>query len=76
VNQRDDDDERRRRRGRRRRQVETYAFVCEWEARERDREAYPHPISQHTHDLLMDIGLLKFYQEVNPLGGTLHCYSS
>jgi hypothetical protein len=31
--------------------------------RERDREAYPRMISQHTHDLLMEIGLLKFYQE-------------
>jgi hypothetical protein len=46
-----------------------YAFVHEWEARERDREAYPHPISQHTHDLLMDIGLLKFYQEGRSIKG-------
>jgi hypothetical protein len=41
----------------------------EWEARERDREAYPHFISQHTHDLLMDIGLLKFYRKGISLRG-------
>jgi hypothetical protein len=49
--------------------VETYAFVHEWEARERDREAYPHPISQYTHDLLMDIDLLNFYQEGRSIKG-------
>jgi hypothetical protein len=46
-----------------------HILLCEWEARERDRELYPHPISQHTHDLLMDIGLLKFYQEGISLRG-------
>jgi hypothetical protein len=40
-----------------------YAFVHEWEAKESGREDYPCPISQHNHDLLMDIGLLKFYPE-------------
>jgi hypothetical protein len=25
--------------------VQTYTFVCEWEARERERELFPHPIS-------------------------------
>jgi hypothetical protein len=25
--------------------VETYTFVCEWEAREREREFFIHPIS-------------------------------
>jgi hypothetical protein len=43
--------------------------VHEWEARERERELFPHPISQLTHDLLMDIGLLKFYQEGTSLRG-------
>jgi hypothetical protein len=43
--------------------------VHEWEAKERDREAYTHPISQHTHDILMDIGLLKFYHEGRSLRG-------
>jgi hypothetical protein len=65
---RDDDDERRRRR-QWQQQVETHTFVHEWEARERERELFPHPISQHTHDLLMDIGLLKFYQEGTSLRG-------
>jgi hypothetical protein len=45
--------------------------VHEWEARERERERelFPHPLSQQTHDLLMDIGLLKFYQEGTSLRG-------
>jgi hypothetical protein len=28
--------------------VETHTFVCEWEARERERELFPHPLSQNT----------------------------
>jgi hypothetical protein len=50
-------------------QVETHTFVHEWEARERERELFPHPISQSTHALLMDVGLLKFYQEGTSLRG-------
>jgi hypothetical protein len=49
--------------------IETYTFVCVSEAKERDMEAYHHPISQHTHDLLMCIGLLKFYEEGRSLRG-------
>jgi hypothetical protein len=46
-----------------------HTFVHEWEARERERELFSHPISQQTHSLLMDIGLLKFYQEITFLSG-------
>jgi hypothetical protein len=37
--------------------------VCEWEAKERERELFPLSILHLTHALLMNVGLLKFYQE-------------
>jgi hypothetical protein len=46
-----------------------YTFVHEWEARERERELFIHPISHQTHALLMDVGLLKFYEEGTSLRG-------
>jgi hypothetical protein len=41
----------------------------EWEVRVRDREAYPDLVSQHTHDLLMETSLLKFFHEGRSLRG-------
>jgi hypothetical protein len=43
--------------------------VHEWEAKERERELFPHHISQSTHDLLIHVGILKFYQESTSMRG-------
>jgi hypothetical protein len=49
--------------------VDLYNVVREWEARERERDLYPHPITPVTHLLLRDVGLLKYYQETTSLNG-------
>ena len=38
-----------------------------WEARDRERDAYPHPIIADTQGLLRQVGLLKFYEEATSL---------
>ena len=38
-----------------------------WEARERERDAYPFPITVATQGLLRQVGLLKFYEEATSL---------
>jgi hypothetical protein len=40
-----------------------YNFVCEWEAKEMERERIPHPIAPHNHFILTYVFLLKFYEE-------------
>ena len=40
-----------------------------WEARERERDAYPCPITKATQGLLKQVGLLKLYEEANSLKG-------
>jgi hypothetical protein len=49
--------------------VDLYNVVREWEARERERDLYPHPITPTTHALLRDVGLLKYYEEATSLKG-------
>jgi hypothetical protein len=49
--------------------VDLYNVVREWEARERERDLYPHPIIAATHVLLRDVGLLKYYEEATSLKG-------
>jgi len=44
-----------------------YNVFRPWEARERERDLYPHPISVVTLALLMNVGLLKYYQEATSL---------
>ena len=48
-------------------QAEQYDMVRLWEARERERDAYPHPITAATQGLLRQVGLLKFYEEATSL---------
>ena len=50
-------------------QVEQYNMVCMWEARERERDAYPCPITLTIQGLLRQVGLLKFYEEATSLKG-------
>ena len=38
-----------------------------WEARERERDVYSHPIIAATQGLLIQVGLLKLYDEVTSL---------
>jgi hypothetical protein len=40
-----------------------YIFLREWEGQERERELFISPITQQTNSLLIDVGLLKFYEE-------------
>ena len=40
-----------------------------WEARERESDAYPRPITAATQGLLRQVGLLKFYEEATSLKG-------
>jgi hypothetical protein len=49
--------------------VDLYNVVREWEARDRERNFYPHPITAVTHVLLRNVGLLKYYEEDTPLKG-------
>jgi hypothetical protein len=49
--------------------VDLYNVVWEWEARERERDLYPLPITPMTHALLRDVGLLKYYEEATSLKG-------
>jgi hypothetical protein len=51
--------------------VETYTFVHEWEARERERELFLTLFHSRHMFLLMDVGLLKFYEEGTSLRGEL-----
>jgi hypothetical protein len=46
-----------------------HTFVCEWKARERERDLLPLSLSQPTYNLLMDISLMNFYQEGTSLRG-------
>ena len=48
-------------------QVEQYNMVHLWEARERERDLYPRPITAATQGLLRQVGLLKFYEEATSL---------
>ena len=48
-------------------QVEQYDMLRLWEARERERDAYPRPILVDTHWLLGWVGFLKFYEGVTSL---------
>jgi hypothetical protein len=43
--------------------------IHEWEAREREREFFIHPITPQTHAILRTLGLLKFYEEGTSLRG-------
>ena len=61
--------ERREEREQQQQQAEQYNMVRLWEARERERYAYPHPITIATQGLLRQVGLLKFYKEVTSLKG-------
>ena len=38
-----------------------------WEVRERERDAYPRPITAVTQGFLRQVGLLKFYEEATSL---------
>jgi hypothetical protein len=49
--------------------VDLYNVVHEWEVRERERDLYPHPINETTHFLLMNVGILKYYEEATSLKG-------
>ena len=44
-------------------QAEQYDIIRQWEARERERDEFPHPITTNTQEILMQVGLLKFYEE-------------
>jgi hypothetical protein len=52
-----------------------HTFLHEWEARERERELFPCHISQSTHDILMDVGLLNFYRKGTSLKGNSLCWT-
>jgi hypothetical protein len=50
--------------------VDLYNYVVrEWEARERDRDLYPLPVTPATRALLRDVGLIKYYEEAKSLKG-------
>jgi hypothetical protein len=49
--------------------VDLYNVVRDWEARERERDLYPHPITATTQVLLRNVGLLKYYEEATSLKG-------
>jgi hypothetical protein len=53
--------------------VDPYNVVLEWEARERERDLYPLPITSVTRALLRDVGLLKYYEEDTSLKGHSGC---
>ena len=38
-------------------------MLHQWEARERERDVYPRPITADTQGLLRHVGLLNFYEE-------------
>ena len=44
-------------------QAEHYDMIRQWEARERERDGCPRPITADTQEILMHVGLLKFYEE-------------
>ena len=44
-------------------------MVQEWEAQERERYLYHHPITKVTQGLLRNVGLLKYYEEATSLKG-------
>ena len=46
-----------------------YDVIRPWEAWERERYVYPHPITVVTQVLLRNIGLLKYYKEARSLKG-------
>ena len=48
-------------------QAEQYSMVRLWEARERETDPYPCPITAATQGLLRQVGLLKFYEEATSL---------
>ena len=47
--------------------AEQYDMIRQWKAQERERDAYPRPIIADTHDILRQLGLLKFYEETTSL---------
>ena len=49
--------------------ADRYNMVCLWEAQERERYVYPHPIIAATQGILRQVGLLKFYEEATSLKG-------
>ena len=49
--------------------VDQYNMVWEWEARERERDFYPRPITIAMRILLRNVGLLKYYEEATSLKG-------
>ena len=57
-------------------QAEQYDMVRLWEARERDRDVYPRPITTSTQGLLRQVGLLKFYEEATSLKGHGVCFET
>ena len=56
--------------GQQQQQAKQYNMVRLWEAQERERDAYPHPITATTQGLLRQVGLLKFYEKAT----SLKCY--
>ena len=44
-------------------------MVREWEARKRERDLYPWPITEATQQLLRQVGLQKYQEEVVSLKG-------
>ena len=42
-------------------------MIRQWEARERERDAYPRPIIANTQGILRQVGILKFYEEYTSL---------
>ena len=44
-------------------QAEQYDMIHQWEARERERDGCPRPITADTQEILMQVGLLKFQEE-------------
>ena len=49
--------------------TDQYNLVRLWDARERERDMYPRPITTATQALLREVGLLKFYEEATSLKG-------
>ena len=50
-------------------QVEKYNMVRLWEAREKERDAFPRPIIAPTQGLLRHVGLFQFYEKATSLKG-------
>lgn len=46
-----------------------YNVVQPWEAREKERDLYPHPITAVTQVILRNVCLLKYYEKATSLKG-------